>query len=140
MNQTVLDYLGYTREEYIGKPITNFCPTFNDLVLDVLQTKGCGSTLRDVNITTFKTKRRGENRDDLLIDSNNVNCNYDGSFKHTLCVTRYDTSRTKREEYLKTSDELQDRLLRENNRFVSKFIHEINKDTTPHYQNVVRSK
>jgi hypothetical protein len=34
-NQTELDVLGYTAEEYIGQPIMNFCPDEQELVLDI---------------------------------------------------------------------------------------------------------
>lgn len=121
VNQQGLDLLGYTREEYIGKPIMEFCPKFIELVLDVLKEHGAGSTVSDVPVR-FKLKN-GEIRD-LLMDSN-LHCKDDDTFDRILLVVRDDTCRKTREECLKTSKELKDKLLQEKNRFVSKLIHEI---------------
>lgn len=62
-NQAGLDYSGYTREEYIGKPIENFCWDFVDLILDKLRTQ---SIVKNV-ILKFIAKN-GDNRD-VLIDA-----------------------------------------------------------------------
>jgi PAS domain S-box-containing protein len=92
-NQTELDVLGYTAEEYIGQPIMNFCPDDQELVLEIFKTLGSGNTIRDVPVR-FRTKDgRIVN---LLIDSN---VKYDdmGNFSHTRCFIRDDTSRKIRE-------------------------------------------
>ena len=88
-NQTELNVLGYTAEEYIGQPIMNFCPDDQELVLEIFKTLGSGNTIRDVPVR-FRTKDgRIVN---LLIDSN---VKYDdmGNFDHTRCFIRDDTSR-----------------------------------------------
>jgi PAS domain S-box-containing protein len=92
-NQTELNVLGYTAEEYIGQPIMNFCPDDQELVLEIFKTLGSGNTIRDVPVR-FRTKDgRIVN---LLIDSN---VKYDdmGNFSHTRCFIRDDTSRKIRE-------------------------------------------
>ena len=95
-NQTELDVLGYTKEEYFGKPIMDFCPDEQDLVLEIFKTLGSGNAIKDVPVR-FRTKD-GQIRE-LLIDSN-VNWNSDGTFKHTRCCIRDDTDRKVREELI----------------------------------------
>jgi PAS domain S-box-containing protein len=36
-NQSELDVLGYTAEEYIGQPVINFCPDDQELVLEIFK-------------------------------------------------------------------------------------------------------
>ncbi|KAJ1496358.1 hypothetical protein T484DRAFT_1759570 [Baffinella frigidus] len=98
-NQTELNVLGYTKEEYFGKPIMDFCPDEQDLVLEIFKTLGSGNTIKDVPVR-FRTKD-GQIRD-LLIDSN-VNWNADGSFRHTRCCIRDDTNRKVIEERLRVT-------------------------------------
>ena len=88
-NQTELNVLGYTAEEYIGQPIMKFCPDEEKLVLEIFQQLGSGNTIRDVPVR-FRTK--DEKMVHLLIDSN-VAYNKDGSFGHTRCFIRDDTQR-----------------------------------------------
>lgn len=88
-NQTELNVLGYTAEEYIGKPIMNFCPDEEKLVLQIFKQLGSGNTIADVPVR-FRTK--DGKMVHLLIDSN-VAYNKDGSFGHTRCFIRDDTSR-----------------------------------------------
>ena len=38
-----MNVLGYTAEEYIGKPIMNFCPDETELVLEIFKSLGSGS-------------------------------------------------------------------------------------------------
>ena len=47
-NQTELDVLGYTAEEYIGQPIMKFCPDEEELVLEIFKTLGSGNIIKDV--------------------------------------------------------------------------------------------
>jgi PAS domain S-box-containing protein len=92
-NQTELDVLGYTPEEYIGQPIMNFCPDEQELVLEIFKTLGSGNTIKDVPVR-FRTKDgRIVN---LLIDSN-VKYDKAGNFSHTRCFIRDDTTRKIRE-------------------------------------------
>lgn len=88
-NQTELNVLGYTAEEYIGKPIMNFCPDEQELVLEIFKQLGSGNSIADVPVR-FRTK--DGKLVYLLIDSN-VAYNKDGSFGHTRCFIRDDTAR-----------------------------------------------
>ena len=88
-NQTELNVLGYTAEEYIGKPIMNFCPDEKELVLEIFKQLGSGNSIADVPVR-FRTK--DGKLVYLLIDSN-VAYNKDGSFGHTRCFIRDDTAR-----------------------------------------------
>lgn len=88
-NQTELNVLGYTAEEYIGKPIMNFCPDEKELVLEIFKQLGSGNSIADVPVR-FRTKDGRIVH--LLIDSN-VAYNPDGSFGHTRCFIRDDTAR-----------------------------------------------
>ncbi|CAM9624623.1 unnamed protein product, partial [Phaeothamnion confervicola] len=54
-NERELEVLGYTAEEYIGKPIMDFCPDDRELVLEIFKQLGSGRTLRDVPVR-FRTK------------------------------------------------------------------------------------
>jgi PAS domain S-box-containing protein len=92
-NQTELDVLGYTAEEYIGQPIMNFCPDEQELVLEIFKTLGSGNTIRDVPVR-FRTK--DGRLVNLLIDSN-VKYDDAGKFSHTRCFIRDDTGRKIRE-------------------------------------------
>jgi PAS domain S-box-containing protein len=92
-NQTELDVLGYTAEEYIGQPIMNFCPDEQELVLEIFKQLGSGNAIKDVPVR-FRTK---DGRIvDLLIDSN-VKYDTEGNFAHTRCFIRDDTTRKIRE-------------------------------------------
>ena len=88
-NQTELNVLGYTAEEYIGQPIMNFCPDEKELVLEIFQQLGSGNAIADVPVR-FRTKEGKIVH--LLIDSN-VAYKKDGSFGHTRCFIRDDTAR-----------------------------------------------
>ena len=88
-NQTELNVLGYTPEEYIGKPIMQFCPDEQELVLEIFKQLGSGNAIADVPVR-FRTK--DGKLVHLLIDSN-VAYNKDGSFGHTRCFIRDDTAR-----------------------------------------------
>ncbi len=54
-NQTELNVLGYTAEEYISKPIMNFCPDEKELVLEIFKQLGSGNSITDVPVR-FRTK------------------------------------------------------------------------------------
>lgn len=88
-NQTELNVLGYTAEEYIGQPIMKFCPDEEELVLEIFKQLGTGNIIKDVPVR-FRTK--DGKMVHLLIDSN-VAYNRDGSFGHTRCFIRDDTGR-----------------------------------------------
>lgn len=54
-NQTEMNVLGYTPEEYIGQPIMNFCPDERELVLEIFKQLGSGNAIADVPVR-FRTK------------------------------------------------------------------------------------
>ena len=96
-NQTELDVLGYTAEEYIGQPIMKFCPDEEELVLEMFKTLGSGNVIKDVPVR-FRTK--SGKVVPLLIDSNvayKVDEKGERTFNHTRCFIRDDTGRRVRE-------------------------------------------
>jgi len=120
-NETEMNVLGYTAEEYIGQPIMNFCPDDGPLVLEIFKSLGSGCAIKDVPVR-FRTKDGRIKH--LLIDSN-VNWNADGSFKHTRCFIRDDTSRKVREERLRVTREKELELAKAKDVFFRKIFHEI---------------
>jgi PAS domain S-box-containing protein len=96
-NQTELDILGYTAEEYIGQPIMKFCPDEEDLVYEIFKTLGSGNTIKDVPVR-FRSK--AGKIIPLLIDSNvayKVEESGEKVFNHTRCFIRDDTGRRVRQ-------------------------------------------
>ena len=120
-NETEMNVLGYTAEEYVGQPIMKFCPDEQELVLEIFKTLGSGNTIKDVPVR-FRTKS-GDIKH-LLIDSN-VNWNADGSFKHTRCFIRDDTARKVREARLEERHRALLETARAKDRFMRKVFHEI---------------
>ena len=89
-NQTELNILGYTAEEFIGKPITNFCdPDEKELILELFKQLASGNSIADVPV---RYRKKDGGLVHFLIDSN-VAHNKDGSFGHTRCFIRDDTAR-----------------------------------------------
>ena len=82
-NDRELEVLGYSREEYIGADIMDFCPDSSEDVLEIFKQLGSGNTIHDVPVR-FRTK--AGKIQDLLVDSN-VNYKPDGSFNHTRCLS-----------------------------------------------------
>mmetsp|Transcript_19708 Transcript_19708/g.40182 ORF Transcript_19708/g.40182 Transcript_19708/m.40182 type:complete len:982 (+) Transcript_19708:100-3045(+) len=120
-NETEMNVLGYTPEEYIGQPIMQFCPDETPLVLEIFKTLGSGNTIKDVPVR-FRAKN-GQLKE-LLIDSN-VNWNPDGSFKHTRCFIRDDTGRKIREARLNVAREKDREVAKSKDIFFRKIFHEI---------------
>eukprot|EP00581_Thalassiosira_minuscula_P018353 CAMPEP_0183723122 /NCGR_PEP_ID=MMETSP0737-20130205/14826_1 /TAXON_ID=385413 /ORGANISM="Thalassiosira miniscula, Strain CCMP1093" /LENGTH=815 /DNA_ID=CAMNT_0025953375 /DNA_START=183 /DNA_END=2630 /DNA_ORIENTATION=+ len=120
-NQTELNVLGYTPEEYIGQPIMNFCPDEQELVLEIFKQLGSGNAIADVPVR-FRTK--DGKLVHLLIDSN-VAYNPDGSFGHTRCFIRDDTARKIRDARTKLLLEENERSLRMLDNFLSKTLHHV---------------
>ena len=120
-NETEMNVLGYTAEEYIGQPIMKFCPDEQELVLEIFKTLGSGNTIKDVPVR-FRTK--GGEIKHLLIDSN-VNWNPDGSFKHTRCFIRDDTGRKVREARLEERHRSVVEMAKAKDKFMRKVFHEI---------------
>eukprot|EP00238_Polyblepharides_amylifera_P000645 CAMPEP_0196570912 /NCGR_PEP_ID=MMETSP1081-20130531/1064_1 /TAXON_ID=36882 /ORGANISM="Pyramimonas amylifera, Strain CCMP720" /LENGTH=707 /DNA_ID=CAMNT_0041887603 /DNA_START=201 /DNA_END=2324 /DNA_ORIENTATION=- len=120
-NKTEMHLLGYTAEEYIGKPIMDFCPDEEELVLKIFHQLGTGNTIADVPVR-FRTK---DNRiKHLLIDSN-VNWNRDGSFNHTRCFIRDDTARQVREARLMMMKKKTEEFAQQKSALLRKIVHEV---------------
>lgn len=120
-NQTELNVLGYTAEEYIGKPIMNFCPDEKELVLEIFKQLGSGNSIADVPVR-FRTKDGRIVH--LLIDSN-VAYNPDGSFGHTRCFIRDDTARKIRDARVQLLIDENERSLRMLDNFLSRTLHHV---------------
>eukprot|EP00979_Chaetoceros_neogracilis_P009151 scaffold2077_cov233-Chaetoceros_neogracile.AAC.2 len=119
-NQTELDVLGYTAEEYIGQPIMKFCPDEEELVLEIFKQLGSGNSIRDVPVR-FRTK---DGRIvDLLIDSNVKYDSQTKDFSHTRCFIRDDTQRKIREAHAQTVLEEIKHSLQLLDKFMSRSIH-----------------
>lgn len=90
-NQAELDALGYNKEEYIGKPITEFHAD-QDVIDDILKRLTSKETL--INYEA-RLKCKDGSIKDVLINSNALF--KDGKFIHTRCFTR-DITDIKKEE------------------------------------------
>ncbi|KAJ3155709.1 hypothetical protein HDU86_004178 [Geranomyces michiganensis] len=119
-NQTELDFLGYTREEYFSQPITNFCVDESHVV-EIFKTLGSGNTIHDVPV---RMRHKDGTVKHVLIDSN-VNYHPDGTFNHTRCFIRDDTSRRLQEAKLKLEAEQAHEVLRSKELFFSSVAHDL---------------
>jgi PAS domain S-box-containing protein len=90
-NRAELDMLGYSREEYVGRRISEF-HVDEDVICDILDKLSAGEKLVD-----YPARLRCKNGDvkDVLIDSSVLW--KDGRFVHTRCFTR-DVTEKKRAE------------------------------------------
>ncbi|MBV9080953.1 MAG: PAS domain S-box protein [Elusimicrobia bacterium] len=86
-NQSELDLLGYTREEYVGKPIADFHAD-KRVIADILRRLAANETLIDYEARLIH--KDGSTRN-VLINSNVFR--KDGKFVHTRCFTRDITER-----------------------------------------------
>ena len=125
-NETEMNVLGYTAEEYIGQPIMKFCPDEPELVLKILKQLGSGKAIKDMPVR-FRTKSGAIKH--LLIDGN-VDWTTDGSFGHL----RDDTAHKIREA-LEAEASAHRETLRQKNLFIRKICHEIR--TPCHLQSAV---
>mmetsp|Transcript_7269 Transcript_7269/g.14808 ORF Transcript_7269/g.14808 Transcript_7269/m.14808 type:complete len:730 (-) Transcript_7269:525-2714(-) len=120
-NKMEMNVLGYTPEEYIGQPITKFCPDEEELVLKIFHNLGTGNSIHDVPVRFRKKDGRIQH---LLIDSN-VNWNVNGTFNHTRCFIRDDTERLVRETRFKLKQEQLKELSQVKESLLRKVIHEV---------------
>jgi PAS domain S-box-containing protein len=90
-NRTELDMLGYTREEYVGRSITDFHAD-QDVIGDILARLRAGEKLAEY---PARLRCKDGSTKDVLIDSS-VMWN-DGQFIHTRCFTRDITERRRAE-------------------------------------------
>lgn len=118
-NKTEMSVLGYTPEEYIGANIMNFCPDDEALVLEIFKALGTGNTIKDCPVR-FRTK--AGKLVHLLIDSN-VNYKPDGSFNHTRCFIRDDTSRKIKDARTLVAAEEAQRSIQQLDGFIYKAFH-----------------
>lgn len=98
-NKAELDLLGYTREEYVGKHISNFHAD-QDVIEDILRKKRAGEELHDYDA---RLVCRDGTIKDVLINSNVLM--EEGEIVHTRSFTRDVTERKKAETALKESEE-----------------------------------
>ncbi len=89
-NQDELDFLGYAREEYVGRNITEF-HTDQRVISDILCRLGRNETLRN-----YEARLRCKNGDEKTVLINSNVLWRDGTFVHTRCFTR-DISDIKRQ-------------------------------------------
>jgi len=91
-NQAELDLLGYTREQYIGRNITEFHAD-KDVIQEILVCLSRGETLRD---HPARLRHRDGSIRHVLINSSVLF--EDGKFVHTRCFTRDITDLKKEQE------------------------------------------
>ena len=97
-NQTELDLLGYTREEYFGQNITNFHAD-EPVIKDILDRLTGGETLLDYYA---RLRCKDGSIRQVLINSNTLFEN--GKFIHTRCFTRDITGHKQAEEALRENE------------------------------------
>ena len=90
-NQAELDMLGYSREEYVGRPIADF-HVDEEVICDILERLQAGE-----NLVEYPARLRCKDGSikEVLIDSNVLW--RDGEFVHTRCFTRDITERKQAE-------------------------------------------
>lgn len=111
-NQAELDFLGYTRDEYIGRHIAEFHVDI-DVINDILTRLSRKEILRNYEA---RLRAKDGSVKHVLITSNVLWQN--GEFAHTRCFTRDITERKQAEEererllndLQRTKDELQEKL------------------------------
>ena len=90
-NRAELDMLGYSREEYVGRPIADFHAD-EDVICDILKRLQAGEKLDEY---PARLRCKDGSIKDVLIDSSVMW--KDGKFVHTRCFTRDVTERKRAE-------------------------------------------
>ena len=141
VNQTELDLLGYTREEYIGHHISEFHAD-PPVIEDILKRLGCGECLQGYEA---RLRCKDGSIRHVLISSNVLW--EDGKFIHTRCFTRDVTPQKKAEMALKKEVVVRQRAeaaLRETDRrkdeFLATLAHELRNPLAPIRQAALISK
>ena len=137
VNQAELDLLGYTRDEYVGRPMTSFHVDPRD-ALDILARLHAGETLRD---RPARLRAKDGTTKEVLIDCNVLR---DGDrFVHTRCITRDVTAQRCAEAALRESESRYRALAqslaeagRRKNEFIATLVHELRNPLAP-MQNAV---
>jgi PAS domain S-box-containing protein len=104
-NQAELDMLGYAREEYVGRPISDFHADA-EVIEDILRRLRAGETLH--NLPARLRCKDGSIRH-VLISSNVLRV--DGAFIHTRCLTRDVTDLKRAEDELREANRRKDEFL-----------------------------
>jgi PAS domain S-box-containing protein len=94
VNQAELDMLGYTREEYVGRNITEF-HVDKDIIEDILTRLRAGEVISD-----YDACMRCKDRASKHVRISSSVYREDGRFIHTRCLTRDITERNRAEERL----------------------------------------
>ncbi|HJT78138.1 MAG TPA: PAS domain S-box protein, partial [Gemmataceae bacterium] len=98
-NRAELDMLGYSREEYVGRPIADFHAD-EDVICDILKRLQAGQKLDDY---PARLKCKDGSIKDVLIDSSVMW--RDGNFVHTRCFTRDVTERKRAEARVREQEQ-----------------------------------
>ncbi|MCG6158188.1 PAS domain S-box protein [Rubinisphaera margarita] len=98
-NQAELDLLGYSREEYVGRPISDFHAD-EEVIADILERLSAGEQLREY---PSRLVCKDGSLKEVLIDSS-VRWK-DGQFLHTRCFTRDVTDRNRAEARLREEEQ-----------------------------------
>ena len=93
-NRAELELLGYSREEYVGRPIADFHAD-EDVICDILSRLQAGEQLHEY---PARLRCKDGSIKDVLIDSSVLF--RDGEFVHTRCFTRDVTERRRAERLL----------------------------------------
>ena len=98
-NQAELDMLGYSREEYVGRPVADFHAD-EDVICDILKRLRAGQKLDDY---PARLRCKDGSIRDVLIDSSVMW--RDGQFVHTRCFTRDITERKRAEARVREQEQ-----------------------------------
>jgi PAS domain S-box-containing protein len=141
VNQTELDLLGYTREEYVGHHIAEFHAD-PPVIEDILSKLSCGECLEGYEA---RLRCKDGSIKHVLISSNVLW--EDGEFIHTRCFTRDVTAQKKAEMALREEIAIRERAeaaLRETDRrkdeFLAVLAHELRNPLAPIRQAALISK
>jgi PAS domain S-box-containing protein len=141
VNQTELDLLGYTRDEYVGHHISEFHAD-SPVIEDILNRLSCGECLQGYEA---RLRCKDGSIKHVLISSNVLW--EDGKFIHTRCFTRDVTALKKAETALREEVEIRQRAeaaLRETDRrkdeFLATLAHELRNPLAPIRQAALISK